>query len=103
MARAPSPSSATACKSFRPSSAPGCAGPDIGGAARRPCTPGPDLRLCPWRCVGVAEEAGWVVAGFDAAQTREVRAVVGVRPVRQVWIGEVLEDALGAPRMHRCP
>lgn len=60
-------------------------------------------RLCPWRCVGVAEEAGWVVAGFDAAQTREVRAVVGVRPVRQVWIGEVLEDALGAPRMHRCP
>jgi hypothetical protein len=26
-----------------------------------------------------------------------------VRPVRQVWIGEVLEDALGAPRMHRCP
>ncbi len=49
------------------------------------------------------EEIGWVVAGLDPHQAVVVAPVVGVRPVRQVRIGEVGEHPARSPRVHQRP
>src|SRR5262245_8894576 len=50
-----------------------------------------------------AKDAAGVVAGLDPPQAVIVRAVVGLGPVLQVRIREVLEHAPGSPGMDRCP
>src|SRR5215204_2195395 len=50
-----------------------------------------------------AEEATGVVSRLDAYQTVVVGPVVGIRPVLEVRVGEVLVHAPGPPRVHRRP
>src|SRR5829696_3749663 len=67
---------------------------------RRRCTASGDITR---KRLPEAEEATGVVSRLDAYQTVVVGPVVGMRPVLEVWVGEVLVYAPGPPRMHRRP
>src|SRR5215208_6859678 len=67
---------------------------------RRRCTASGDITR---KRLPEAEEATGVVSRLDAYQTVVVGPIIGMRPVLEVWVGEVLVHASGPPRVHRRP